>query len=207
MKAALPAVLLAGLALAGCCTSTSPPQTERIYMQEGGDTSVCGIFSGWGTRVQPERSEAVYTPVTIEEYADDLCAQVDIEHYATCANRMDEFYRDSLESDTQPGRSTSGPFALLLGGEMYLGTYRSDPFSASFRVSSDGDSCTGSYNAIFGDKDAIFKVRCDNGMQGTARIVRDRNGRDGIGVVRMDDGTRGNIVFGPRTVGSLSAAK
>jgi hypothetical protein len=198
MKSALSAVLSASVLLAGCCTSTYPPEEGRIDMQEWGDTSVCGIFSGWGTREQPQRSEALYTPVTLDEYSKDLCSTVDIEDYATCANRVEEYYRDSLQSTEAPGSATSGPFAVLLENELYVGSYWSDVFSASFRVASDGKSCRGSYNALYGDKDKVFKVWCDNGRRGTARIVSDRYGRDGIGVVIMDDGTEGKIAYGPR---------
>jgi len=198
MKAALPAVFFSSLVLAGCCTSTYQTSSNRIDGQEWGDFSVCGIFSGWGTTKQPERSEALYTPVTVDEYAREICSLVDIEDYATCANRVEEFYQKSLDNPIQPGSSTSGPFAILLQNELYTGSYRSDPFSASFRVSNERDSCKGSYNALHGDKNAVFKVWCDNGDRGKARIVRDRYGRDGIGVVTMDDGTVGRIVFGPR---------
>ena len=199
MKAVLPVVFMSSLALAGCCTSTYPPQSAgRIDAQEWGDTSICGIFSGWGTREQPERSEALYTPVTTAEYSADLCGMVDIEDYATCANRVEKFYRESLDNPVAPGSATTGPFAVLLDKELYVGSYRSDPFSASFRVSSGANSCRGSYNAIYGDKEAVFKVWCDDGGRGRARMVRDRYGRDGIGVVMMDDGTEGRIVFGPR---------
>jgi hypothetical protein len=159
---------------------------------------LCGIFSGWGTTDQPGRSQALYTPVSMEEYARTLCDQVDIEQYATCANRVEKFYRESLDRSPPPGSSTAGPFAFLLNNELYVGSYRSDPFSASFSVSSGGRGCKGSYNAIYGDKDGVFKVWCDDGARGKARMVRDRYGRDGIGVVTMDDGSEGKVVFGPR---------
>lgn len=197
MNANLPALLLTSVAITGCCTSVYSPERDRVFGQEWGDTSVCGIFAGWGTTSQPERSEALYTPVTVEEYTKYICSQVDIEHFATCANRVDKFYRESRDLPVEPGESTSGPFAVLLDEDLLIGTYRSDPFSASFRVSSTKNSCTGSYNALYGDKDAVFKVWCDDGGQGTARMVRDRYGRDGVGFVRMDDGTEGTIVFGP----------
>jgi hypothetical protein len=198
MNAALPAVLLTSLALVGCCTSVYPPKAERVNGQEWGDTSVCGIFSGWGTTEQPDRSEALYTPVTAEEYTRYVCGHVDIKDFATCANRVEKYYRESLAQPIQPGDSTSGPFAVLLDDDLFVGTYRSDAFSASFRVSDEKNSCEGSYNAIHGDADAVFDVWCDNGDRGRARMVRDRYGRDGIGVVMMDNGTQGTIVFGPR---------
>jgi len=198
MRSVLPAVLASSLALAGCCTSVDLPESSRVDGKEWGDTSVCGIFSGWGRRDQPERSEALYTPVSLTEYTRYLCSGVDIQDYATCANRVDEFYRGSLDNPVQPGNSTSGPFAVSFENELYVGSYRSDPFSASFRVSSGSNSCKGSYNAIYGDKDAVFRVWCDNGERGKARMVRDRYGRDGIGVITMEDGSQGRVIFGPR---------
>jgi hypothetical protein len=206
MKSALPTILFSSVMLVGCCTSTYPPETGRIDMQEWGDTSVCGIFSGWGTREEPERSEAVYTPVTVSEYSRYVCGLVDIEDYATCANRVETHYLDTLETGTPPGSSTSGPFAVLLDNEIYVGSYRSDPFSGSFRVSNGTNGCKGSYNAISGDAGPVFKVWCDNGERGTARMVPDRYGRDGIGVVMMDDGTEGTIVFGPRIAEAARSA-
>lgn len=198
MNATLPAILSTSLALAGCCTSVYPPETSRVDGQEWGDTSVCGMFSGWGTTRWPDRAEALYTPVTAAEYTRYLCGHIDIRNYATCANRVDEFYRDSVNDPISPGSSTSGPFAVLLQDDLMIGSYRSDPFSASFRVSSDSNACQGSYNAIYGDSDRVFKVWCDNGETGSARMVRDRYGRDGIGVVTLDDGVEGRLVFGPR---------
>jgi hypothetical protein len=206
MNANLSAVLLTGLVLAGCCTSVYPPSSDRIDGQEWGDTSVCGIFSGWGTTNLQDRSEALYTPVTVAEYTRYLCGHIDIKDYATCANRIGKFYRDSFDGPTQPGESTSGPFAVLIDDDLLVGSYRSDPFSASFRVSSTRSSCQGSYNAMFGDTDAIFNVWCDSGKRGSARVVRDRYGRDGIGVVTMDDGTKGTIVFGPRIAKAARSA-
>jgi hypothetical protein len=206
MKAGFPAVFLTSLMLAGCCTSTYPPRTGRNEMQGWGDTSVCGIFAGWGTREEPQRSEAVYTPVTLNEYSEYVCSLVDIEDYATCANRLEEYYRESFDSETPPGNSTSGPFAVLLENEMYVGSYRSDPFSGSFRVSNGTSGCKGSYNALYGDKTAVFKVWCDNGERGTARMVRDRYGRDGIGIITMDDGAQGKIIFGPRIAEAARSA-
>jgi hypothetical protein len=198
MNTALTSVLLTSVALAGCCTTVDPPGQGRVDGQEWGDTSVCGIFSGWGTTAQPERSEALYTPVTAAEYTRYICSQVDIEDFATCANRVADFHRQSLDDPIPPGSSASGPFAMILHNDLLVGAYRSDAFSASFSVSSAVNSCRGSYNAIHGDTDAVFRVWCDNGDRGKARIVRDRYGMDGIGVVLLDNGIEGRIVFGPR---------
>jgi hypothetical protein len=90
---------------------------------------------------------------------------------------------------------------VVVGDRVLLGSYWSDPFSASFSVANDRVSCRGSYNALFGDKETVFDVDCSNGMRGKAKTVRDRNGRAGIGRVYMDDGTEGKIVFGQDVVG------
>jgi hypothetical protein len=88
-----------------------------------------------------------------------------------------------------------------MGEEVLFGSYRSDPFSAAFRVSNSQRGCRGSYNALQGSIDATFDVICSNGQRGEADIVLDRDGRSGIGGVYMDDGTPGRIVFGRRVDG------
>lgn len=206
MKAVIPTALVASLSLAGCCTSIDTHEVGRIDLQEWGDTSVCAIFSGWGTKEEPDRFGAVYTPVSVVDYRKILCSGVDIEDYATCANRVEDYYRESLQTGEQPGDATSGPFAVLLDDTLYLGSYRSDVFRASFQVESDTNSCRGAYSAFRGDKEPVFDIRCEDGMRGQGRMVLDRYGSDGIGMVEMDDGTQGRIVFGPRIAEVADAA-
>jgi hypothetical protein len=197
MKTMLPLVLIASLGTAGCCTRLEPDEFARLTGTDRETGALCGIFSGWGTLDEPERFQAVYTPVTPAEIGERLCRGVDLEDYASCINQTVEYYREASREPLPRGASTAAPFAMSLNGRLYLGTYDSDPFRAYFHVADEGSStCRGSYNALAGDTEAVFDVRCDDGRRGTADIVLDREGRNGIGGVVMDDGTRGDIVFG-----------
>lgn len=202
MKTTLPLMLTAALASAGCCTRMEPDEFSRIVGMEEQNNGLCGIFSGWGTTDTPERYQAVYTPVTASEIAARVCRGVEIEDYASCVNQTVEHYRQASGEPVRRGDSTAGPFAMTLDGRLYLGSYDSDPFSAYFHVASGSDACRGSYNAITGSTEARFDVICDDGRRGRADIVLDRQGRNGIGGVVMDDGTAGEIVFGHAAVGA-----
>jgi hypothetical protein len=171
---------------------------------EGAETQprgLCGIFSGWGSTAEPERWTAVYTPVGVTEYGDLLCGHLEPEDYASCVNRIWEHYRESARKRPERGDSTSGPFAVVVWDEVFLGHYWSDPFSAAFQVSNDRLVCRGAYSILHGAQEPVFDVSCDNGKHGKADIVLDRTGRNGIGRVYMDDGTVGKVVFGQATVG------
>jgi hypothetical protein len=196
MKTMLPLVLTASLTTAGCCTQIEPDDFARLAGTDRDTNGLCGIFAGWGTLDEPERFQAVYTPVTPAEIGERLCRGVELEDYASCINQTVDYYREVSRERLPRGAATAGPFAMRLDGRLYLGTYDSDPFSAYFRVADDSNTCRGSYSALAGATDAIFDVRCDDGRRGTADIVLDREGRNGIGGVFMDDGTRGDIVFG-----------
>jgi hypothetical protein len=169
-------------------------------------SGLCGIFSGWGTMDEPDRWQAVYSPVSVAEYGELLCGHLELEDYASCVNRVWDHQRRSQHRAPEPGESTSGPFAVVIADQVLLGSYWSDPFSASFSVSNDRVSCRGGYNALYGDKAPVFDVDCSNGMRGKAEIVRDRSGRTGIGRVSMDDGTEGKIVFGRDVVSGAPGA-
>lgn len=157
----------------------------------------CGIFAGFGTTEEPERWGAVYSPVTAEDYGALLCRGVEPATYATCVNRVWARYRQAKGEDDPPGTATAGPFAVVLAGDTLQGRYWSQPFAAGFRVSSTNLSCRGGYDAFAGDAQAVFKVACSDGGRGWAQVVRDRDGRDGIGGLYLDDGRVGQIVFGP----------
>ncbi|NYT01278.1 MAG: hypothetical protein GKC10_00730 [Methanosarcinales archaeon] len=199
MKSVLSVVALLSLTLGGCCTKLQPSGSAAAEDQEwGSDLHWCGIFSGYGTSDQPDRSKALYTPVTPTEYAQLLCENVDLEYYASCMNRIKDFARSSSRSSADEGSSTSGPFAMQIGGDVYVGSYWGTPFESVFRVTDDrGRACRGSYSAFFGSTEPVFEVVCDNGNRGRADIVSDRDGRNGIGYVAMGDGTKGRIVYGP----------
>ena len=201
MKRLLVLALLISLGISGCCTRQQIDDWTRFEGTAGKSSGFCGIFSGFGTKDEPERLSAVYTPVGVGEYGELLCGHLEPEDYATCVNRIWAHWREAQRETPQPNESTSGPFAVVVWDEIFLGSYRSDPFSASFRVSNDRLSCTGSYSALFGKQRPVFDVHCDNGTQGEAEIVLDRTGSNGIGRVYMDDGTEGKIVFGHQTVG------
>lgn len=196
MKTMLPLVLIASLSTAGCCTRLEPDEFARLTGTDRETNGLCGIFSGWGTLEEPDRFQAVYTPVSPAEIGERLCRGVELEDYASCINQTVDYYREASREPPPRGAATAGPFAMELNGRLYLGTYDSDPFSAYFRVADGTSVCRGAYNALAGDTEAVFEVRCDDGRRGTADIVLDRKGRNGIGGVVMDDGTRGDIVFG-----------
>lgn len=199
MKSALTVLTALSLLLSGCCSQLKNTSTAGEEDKEWGtDLYWCGIFSGYGTAEQPERSQALYTPVTGKEYAQLLCEDAEIEDYASCMNQIRDFHRRSAGRSSGDGSSTSGPFAMRVGGEVYVGSYWGTPFNSSFRVASDrGQVCKGGYNAFYGSTEAVFDVVCDNGMRGKADIVSDRDGRNGIGYVAMNDGTKGQIAYGP----------
>jgi hypothetical protein len=198
MKTTFSAVAALSLVLGGCCTKLENSGTVAENQEWGSDLHWCGIFSGYGTDQQPERSQALYTPVTSAEYAQLLCENMRMEDYASCMNQVRDFRSTPEGRASGEGSSTSGPFAMQLGGEVYVGSYWGTPFSAAFRVANDsGQACRGDYNALYGSTKAIFDVDCDNGKRGTADIVSDRDGRNGIGYVSMTDGTKGRIVYGP----------
>jgi hypothetical protein len=90
-----------------------------------------------------------------------------------------------------------------MGGEVYVGDYRSNPFKADFRVSNGRNGCRGAYNAITGSADAVFDVYCDDGRSGWADVIRAGDGRNGIGKIALDDGAEGDIVFGHLPLGGL----
>ncbi len=199
------ALLSLSLFLVGCCTRQPMDDFSRFEGTAGKPSEFCGIFSGFGTMKEPERWTAAYSPVGVSEYGNLICGHLPAEKYASCVNQVWAYYREwARKSEERPEESTAGPFAAVVWDQVFLGSYWSDPFRAHFQVvhRETGLQCTGSYDALQGDKQAVFEVRCENGKRGWADIVLDRSGRNGIGRVYMDDGTVGKIVFGPATVGA-----
>lgn len=92
---------------------------------------------------------------------------------------------------------------MVVDSEVFLGSYSSDPFRMYFEADSDTHFCRGSYNAFTGSTDAILKVTCNNGLRGEANVVSDSSGRSGVGEVRMANGMRGRIVYGPAVAGRV----
>ena len=198
MKSAIPAVAALSLLLGGCCTQLRNAQSADEDREWGSDLHWCGIFSGYGTAAQPDRSKVLYTPVSAREYAELLCENVDLADYASCMNQIRDYQRSSSGRTAREGSSTAGPFAMQIRGDVYVGSYWATPFESFFRVSNGrGDSCRGQYSAFYGSTDKVYDVVCDNAGRGEAEIVSDRYGRNGIGYVAMDDGADGRIVYGP----------
>jgi len=197
---ALAVLLSLSLVLTGCCTRQKMDEFSRFEGTANQPSEWCSIsiFSGFGTVEEPERWTAAYSPVSVSEYGELLCGHKEQEEYASCVNQIWAHYRETQRRDPEPGESTSGPFAVMIWNQLFLGSYWSDPFSASFQITGkrSGQVCRGSYSALRGDTRAVFDVDCDNGKHGKADIVLDRTGRNGIGRMYMDDGTRGDIVFG-----------
>lgn len=154
----------------------------------------CGVFSagnmgGIATRVTPER------------YGEALCGGVELEAYPGCLSTVLDYF-EVPRANPGPGESTSGPFAVAMGEALYLGNYSSiPPFSASFYVSDGVNVCRGSYDVLTGSRDALFDVYCDDGRAGWADIILDMSGSAGIGKLALDDGTKGEIVFGYAPLG------
>ncbi len=146
--------------------------------------------------LMPGHTGGISTFVAPEDYGERLCANVELESYSSCLSNVLDYFEMPRAEDI-PGQSTSGPFAVSMDGGLYLGTYRSTPpFAASFRVSNGPNGCRGSYNVLQGSQDALFDVYCDDGRAGWADIVLDQGGRNGIGQLTLNDGTKGDIVFG-----------
>jgi len=138
------------------------------------------------------------------EYASTLCETVPRDEYSTCAGRVLEHHRTRARmTDLPAGQSTSGPIAMADGDRLYQGRYFSDPFTAYFRVAAGTQACRGSYNAYLGSEEAIFDVSCDDGREGTADLILDQSGRNGVGTVEFDDGSSARLVFGHATAGAL----
>lgn len=154
----------------------------------------CGLFL-------PNHVGGISATVTPEDYAERLCANEDLESYPACFSGILDYLDEPRPSELPPGHSTSGPFAVVMEGATYMGHYSSSPFAASFNVSNGANGCRGSYNVLAGSADAIFDVYCDDGRRGWADIIREQDGRNGIGQLVLEDGTRGDIIFGYRPLG------
>ncbi len=151
-------------------------------------------------------SGRLFTNMSSLDYARLVCDPVEIEDYATCVNGMLGVYENSTEAEFPPEQATSGPFLVMLGADTYYGWYRSQPFVGDFRVSNGRTMCHGSYNAFAGSVNSDFRVHCDDGRQGTAEIVRDAGGRNGVGTLTMTDGAVGRIIFGREVLKGTPAA-
>ena len=176
MKTITRLVALLGALTAGCAHGTDPAD-------------------GW-----------LFTRMSNLDYARMLCERADVEYYATCVNGMLDVYANPTEAEFPPAQASSGPFLVMLGPDNYYGWYRSHPFAADFRVTNGRTICRGGYNAFAGSADAVFAVRCDDGRTGSATIIRDTSGRNGVGTLTLSDGGVGRIVFGREVLRGTPAA-
>ena len=154
------------------------------------------LAAGCGSNSATRDYNLVYTEVDPLEYARILCSGIDMQGRHTCLTSVMQHNKESRDRDLPPDEVVNGPCIVLLQDNLYRGTYVSQPFAAAFSVSNGINVCRGRYNAFAGDTKAIFKVICDDGSLGSANIMLDTGGRNGVGEVTMDDGTRGQIVFG-----------
>jgi hypothetical protein len=168
--------------------------------------ALLGVLTAGCAHGTDPATAGLYTRMGALDYARLICSGVDIEQYATCVNRMLDVYANPTEWEFPPEQATSGPFVVMLGADNYYGWYRSHPFAADFRVSNGRTICRGGYNAFAGPADAVFAVQCDDGRRGTASIVRDQGGRNGVGTLTMSDGSVGRIVFGRDALKGTPAA-
>jgi len=163
--------LLGLLALAGCSSDTS----DRNY-------------------------DLIFADIKPIDYARIQCRLIPIEDRHTCLTTSIQHYRDVMMEPIPRDQVTQGPMVAVVGEEIYRGRYVSNPFSAAFTVSSGYNVCRGRFDAVAGETRTIYDVYCDNGATGSANLVLDSSGSNGLGIVEMDDGTRGEIVFGPAAV-------
>ena len=167
-----------------------------------GPSLVCALLLG-ACSSHPAKVDydLLFTDIEPIQYARILCRGIELEDQHTCMTSVMEHYERVRMRDIEPEQAVKGPFVVVLRDDLYRGRYVSNPFSAAFTVSNGRNVCRGRYNAFQGDDEPVFRVTCDDGSRGTARTVRDRAGRNGIGIVEMTDGTRGDIVFGYAAVG------
>ncbi|MBV5274565.1 MAG: hypothetical protein JZU52_13285 [Lamprocystis purpurea] len=153
------------------------------------------LLGGCGTTL-PGHLGGIATYVSAEDYGELLCAKVDLESYPSCMSSVLDYFEEPHADDLPSGQSTSGPFAVSMDGTFYMGTYASQPFSGRFEVSSGKNACRGSFDAFAGSRDALYDVYCDDGRAGWADLILDQTGRNGIGQLTLNDGTKGEIIFG-----------
>jgi hypothetical protein len=156
-------------------------------------------LAGCGTLL-PGHLGGIATAVSPEDYAQRLCRHLPLEEYPACVSHVLDYFDETYAQPT-PEQAVSGPFAVAMDNRIYMGTYVSQPFAASFRVASGTKGCHGSYNVLKGSQDALFDVYCDDGRSGWADIILDQTGRAGIGQLTLGDGTKGDIVFGYKPLG------
>lgn len=156
----------------------------------------CGIL-------RPNHMGGISTAVSPDQYGERLCRHLDLEDYSGCMSQVLDYF-EQPQPDAAPGdKSTTGPLAVMMGSDVYIGNYRTSLLMASFHVTNGTNSCNGSYNAFRKSEDALFDVYCTDGRSGWADILLDHGGRNGIGKFNLDDGSQGDIVFGRTALGQI----
>ncbi len=158
------------------------------------------ILTGCSTDTSERDYNLVFSDIQPMDYARIQCRLVPMEDRHTCLTTSLQHYRDVTRDPIPRDQVTRGPMVAVLRDEMYRGSYISYPLSAAFTLSNGRNVCRGRFNAFAGDKMSIYRVRCDNGATGSANLVLDITGANGLGIFEMDDGTRGQIIFGPAAV-------
>jgi hypothetical protein len=174
---------------------------RAVFIAESMILALAVASAGCSSNAATRDYNLVFTKVDALEYANILCSGIDMQDRHTCLTSVMQHVKDMRERSVTPREVLDGPFVVVLRNDLYQGNYVSQPFAAAFTVSNGINICRGRYNAFAGDTKAIFKVRCDDGATGSANIMLDAAGRNGVGIVDMDDGTRGAIVFGHAAVG------
>lgn len=151
--------------------------------------------------------DLVTTNIKPYEYAKVLCHGVSMDVRHTCLTLAMQHYRERVHIDGPLAEATQGPFAMVFAdGDFYVGRYTSDPFALAFTArNAGGRQCRGRYNAFYGDKDPIIKIRCDGGAAGHGNLILDLGGRNGLGEFKLADGRHGRIAFGYAAVDVESA--
>lgn len=157
----------------------------------------CGSFL-------PGHVGGIATWVSPDDYAERLCANVDLEAYPSCVSNILDYFEIPRADEIPPNQATSGPFAVVMDRSIYLGHYQWAPFRSSFQVSAGSKTCRGSYDAFNGSRDALYDVYCNDGRAGWAATIHDQTGRNGIGQLHLSDGTKGEIVFGYVALGQAT---
>ncbi|AUB83919.1 hypothetical protein [Candidatus Thiodictyon syntrophicum] len=158
------------------------------------------LLSGCGSFL-PGHIGGIVTYVSPDDYAERLCAHVDLESYPSCVSHVLDYFEEPKAEDIPVTEVTSGPFAVAMDNQLYLGTYQGGLFRSNFRVTSGHKACRGAYSAYTGSRDAIYDVYCNDGRAGWAATIRDQSGSNGIGQLTLSDGTKGEIIFGYAALG------
>jgi hypothetical protein len=160
-------------------------------------------LAGCGSDNGERNYNLIYSDIKPIEYARIQCRLVDMEDRHTCLTGALQHYRAVSRDPIPRDQVTQGPMIAVLREELYRGSYVSYPFSAAFTLSNGRNVCRGRFNAFAGDKMSIYRVRCDDGSTGTANLVLDASGANGLGLAEMDDGARVDIIFGPAAVADI----